>query len=140
MAQVLKREFFDGLLTHEIKELSRIKEQLNLAEHIPAIDNLTIAVVPVEHIPAEEAINSVKGVLRDSDVMFPSVDHILLLLPGTDEMGAIHVLEGLADFLTDKLKFSYVVYPNEGTTAEELIEALKRKSKAELGLDLPELG
>jgi len=40
MAQVLKHEFLKALLTHEIKELNRIKDYLNLAEHVPAIDNV----------------------------------------------------------------------------------------------------
>jgi len=134
MAQKVGPEFFYQLLTHEIKELSRIKRQLNLAEHIPAIDNITIAVVPLKEKTSEEQIEPVEKVLRDSDVIFPADGYLLLLLPGTDEMGAMHILEGIADFLEGSLKFSYVVYPEDGQDAQQLINKLKEKSRRELGI------
>jgi len=134
MAQIVQKEFLESLLTHEIKELSRIKTQLNLAEHVPAIDNVAVAVVPVKGKSVEEVVEPVKRVLRDSDVMFPGNGYLILLLPGTDEMGAIHILEGISEFLGGGLRFSYVVYPQEGESAKELIERLRDKAKAELGM------
>ncbi|EDP75996.1 hypothetical protein [Hydrogenivirga sp. 128-5-R1-1] len=136
MAQIVKKEFLESLLTHEIKELSRIKAQLNLAEHVPAIDNVTVAVVPVRGKAVEEVTEPIKRVLRDSDVMFPGEGYLILLLPGTDEMGAIHILEGVSEFLGGEMKFSYVVYPQEGESAKELVDRLKEKAKAELGVTL----
>ncbi len=136
MAQRIKPEFFPQLLAHEIKELSRIKRQLNLAEHIPAIDNITVAVVPLKDGISDREIEPVERVLRDSDVIFPADRYLLLLLPGTDEMGAMHILEGIADFLEGSLRFTYVVYPQDGQSAEQLIDSLKEKSRRELGIDI----
>ncbi len=136
MAQRIEISFFPKLLTHEIKELSRIKRQLNLAEHIPAIDNITVAVVPLRKGVSEEVIEPIEKVLRDSDVIFPGEGYLILLLPGTDEMGAVHILEGVSDFLEGSLKFSYVVYPQDGKTPGELIDKLKRISAEELGINL----
>ncbi|WP_457600973.1 hypothetical protein [Hydrogenivirga sp.] len=136
MAQILGKEFLESLLSHEVKELSRIKSQLNLAEHIPAIDNIALAVVPTEGRSSREVAEPIKSALRDSDVIFPGEGYLILLLPGTDEMGAIHILEGVSDFLGEGLKFTYAVYPEEGNTVEELLNRLKEKALRELGLRL----
>ncbi len=137
MAQVVKEDFLKELLTHEVKELSRIKNQLNLVEHIPAIDNITLAVVPMSFSQPDVAVEAVKKVLRDSDVIFPGKGYLMFLLPGTDEAGAIHILEGVSEFMGEGLKFAYAVYPQDGETPEELIDYLKAKAKKLLGLDLP---
>ena len=136
MAQIVKREFLRELLEHEIKELTRIKQQLNLAEHIPAVDNLTVAVVPVEKADSEEVSKALKNALRDSDVIFPEDGFVVLLLPGTDEMGAIHILEGVAEFMGGGVKFSYAVFPEDGTSPESLIERLSTRASHDLGIKL----
>ncbi len=136
MAQRLEEKFLPHMLAHEIKELARIKRQLNLAEHIPAIDNVTLAVVPTKEDITDKELEPVEKVLRDSDVLFPGQGYLLLLLPGTDEMGAVHILEGISDFLEGKLRFSYVVYPQDGETPQELISKLRIKAQEELGISL----
>ena len=137
MAQVLKREFLESLLNHEIKELLRIRTQLNLAEHVPEIENITLAVIPVESTSPAEVLEPIRDVLRDSDVIFPDSNNLILLLPGTDEMGALHILEGLSDFLGEGFRFSYVVYPRDGESAGELLKRLRDRTLSELGISVP---
>ena len=105
-------------------------------EHIPAIDNVAIALVPVKGADPKKVAEPLSKVLRDSDVIIPKENFILLMLPGTDEMGAIHVLEGVSDFLSEVFKFVYAIYPQDGTTAEDLIEVLKERAKRQLGLEI----
>ncbi len=138
MAQIVRREVLGEFLAHEIKELSRIKHALNLAEHVPAIDNLVLAVVPVSQGDPQKVASALKDALRDSDVIFPGESYLLLLLPGTDGMGGLHILEGLADFTGEDFRsFAYVVYPEEGETPQELTEKLRAKARSRLGLNVP---
>ncbi len=138
MAQVVRKEVLREFLAHEIRELGRIKQALNLAEHIPAIDNLVLAVVPVSQGDPQQVASALKGALRDSDVIFPGENYLLLLMPGTDSMGALHLLEGLADFTGEDFRsFVYAAYPEDGESPEELVSDLRRKARARLGLELP---
>jgi len=135
MAQIVKKEVLWEFVAHEIRELERIRQALNLAEHIPAIDNLVLAVVPVPKGDPQRIASALKGALRDSDVIFPGEDYLLLMLPGTDEMGALHILEGLAEFAGEGFRsLAYVVYPNDGSDSVELIGNLRRKALSQLGL------
>ncbi len=137
MAQILEGKLLKPFLIHEIKELERIKRALNLDEHIPAIDNIVLAIVPSRRSSSLELVSVFKDTLRESDIVFPAENFILLLLPGTDAMGAVHILEGLADFIGKDLKdFAFVVYPEEGQTAQELIENLQKKALNQFNLDL----
>ncbi len=136
MAQIIGKEYFRQVLNHEISSLQRIKRALNLFEHIPAVDNVAIALVPYRDKSAVEPIKkSIGGFLRDSDVIFPDDRYALLMLPGTDEMGTIHVLEGISEFLGEGFDFIYAVYPNQGSTSEELLNVLSKLAKSKLGIE-----
>ena len=137
MAQIIGLGFFREVLEHEISELSRIKRSLNLFEHFPSIDNIAIAYVPTKGQDAVESVKkTIKPFLREADVIFPAKDYTIIMLPGTDEMGAIHVLEGVAEFLGEELSFAYVIYPDHGETAQELIDSLKALVKKKFGTDI----
>ncbi len=137
MAQIVDLNYLKAFLNHEIKELTRIKQSLNLEEHVTAVDNLALAWVPVKKSNPEDIARAIKDALRDSDIIFIGGDFLLLMLPGTDEMGAIHVLEGISEFLGEGVKtFMYVIYPRDGQTADELINTLKERVKGEFGIEL----
>ncbi len=137
MAQIIGLGFFKEVLEHEISELSRIKRALNLFEHVPSIDNIAIAYVPTKGRDAIESVKkTIKPVLRDADVIFPAKDYAIIMLPGTDEMGAIHVLEGITEFLGEELSFAYVIYPDHGETAQGLIDSLKAIVRRKFGANI----
>lgn len=135
MAQIIDRGYIRQVLDHEISELSRIKKALNLIEHVPAIDNIGVALIPCKKEGAiESVLRSVKSILREADIIFTDRDYAVLLLPGTDEMGTIHILEGISDFLGEGLNFVYVVYPDHGKSSEELLKALASLAEKKLGI------
>jgi len=70
-------------------------------------------------------------------VIFPGENYLLLLMPGTDSLGALHILEGLADFTGEDFRsFAYATYPEDGESPEELVGNLRRKARIQLGLEL----
>ncbi len=124
MLREYSRECFELLINHEIGELKRIKMDLKLVEHISSVDNFSLVVFENEYINADN-LKTIDSSLRASDVVFYKDTTVLLFLPGTDKEGAIHLIEGIKDFLGEEGKYVVVTYPEDGRTHGELMESLR---------------
>ena len=122
------------LLNHEIGELRRIQRELKLIERIPAISCFSLVTFQNKYLD-EKILSLLDSSLRKSDIVFYSGKKVLLFLPGTDKEGAIHLIEGIRDFMGEEGKYIIVSYPEDGETYEELMESISLYAK-NVGLDV----
>lgn len=137
MAQLVDMNSLLAILRHEIGELRRIKRELNLIEHIPAIDNFSFVVFYSPYLKKEH-VDSILKSMRESDVVAIADNHLLAILPGTDKEGAIHLFEGMKDFLSEEGYYIIVSYPEDGNSCEGLLESLKLYARS-MGRSIPAL-
>ncbi|MEJ5339064.1 MAG: hypothetical protein WHS43_05355 [Aquificaceae bacterium] len=128
MAQLVSPENLHALVRHEIGELKRLKKDLSLVEHIPGVDNFSILLLYSEHL-SEQHLESISKSMRESDVIAQLGFYIICLLPGTSKEGAIHLAEGIRDFLGEEGYYIVVTYPEDGESYEDLIDSLKLYSE-----------
>ncbi|MCS7307397.1 MAG: hypothetical protein NZ526_02470 [Aquificaceae bacterium] len=124
MAQIAKTKDLPLLIRHEIGETIRLEAELKLTEHLPAVNNLSLLLIYSDYISDTHAHN-IASSMRESDILIPSSKHLVCLLPGTDKEVAIHLAEGMKDFLSEEGYYSVVTYPEDGETYEELMESLR---------------
>lgn len=124
MVNITKLECLKTLINHEIGELRRLKKELNLAEHIPALDNFSILALYSPYLETTH-IQEIGLSMRLSDVLVHIEKLVLCLLPGTDKEGAIHLAEGIREFLGEEGHYAVVTYPEDGESFDELIQSLK---------------
>ncbi|MCX8076903.1 MAG: hypothetical protein N3C57_07715 [Aquificaceae bacterium] len=124
MAQTAKIEDLPLLVRHEIGEIRRLRTELKLTEHLPAVNNLSLLLIYSGYISDAHAHN-IASSMRESDILIPFGKHLVCLLPGTDKEGAIHLAEGMKDFLSEEGYYAVVTYPEDGETYEELMESLR---------------
>lgn len=135
MAQFVSFEDLQAIIRHEIGKLKRLKRDLSLAEHIPAVDNLSLVVLYSKHL-SKQYLENISKSMRESDMIFQHGSHIICLLPGTDKEGAIHLAEGIRDFLGEEGHYIAVTYPEDGESYEDLISSLKLYSEQK-GIPIP---
>lgn len=135
MAQFAKIEELPTLVRHEIGELRRLRKELSLSEHIAGINNLSLMVLYSKYLEKEH-VDSISASMRESDVIIPLGNHILCFLPGTDKEGAIHLAEGIKDFLSEEGYYVIATYPEDGESYEELVDSLRVYSEQK-GKPLP---
>lgn len=87
-----------------------------------------------------ENFNIVRNILqenlRQSDILFPHDNYFFIYLSNTDRMGALHIEEMIKEFFSRELAFSYVTYPEDGETKEELFTTLNEICEDELEIEL----
>ncbi|MCS7170861.1 MAG: hypothetical protein NZ851_00945 [Aquificaceae bacterium] len=124
MAQMADIRDLQLLVRHEIGTSKRLKRELNLVEHIPAVDNFSLLLMYSDHL-SDSHLRSISASMRESDIVMPKGNYIMCLLPGTDKEGAIHLAEGIKDFLGEEGYYVAVTYPEDGDTYEKLMDSLK---------------
>jgi hypothetical protein len=72
-----------------------------------------------------EIKKSIQIIFRDSDIIFNIGPNYIILLPKTNWNGAKEVIDGLEDFLDQKLEDSIVTYPDDGKNAEDILDSFK---------------
>ncbi len=135
MAQRVDLEDLQAIIKHEIGELRRLKRDLALTEHIPSVDSFSIMVLYSKYL-SEQHIENISRSMRDSDILVVLDRYIICLLPGTNKEGAIHLAEGIKDFLSEEGYYVIVTYPEDGKSYEDLIDSLKFYSEQK-GISLP---
>lgn len=123
MAHITSLKCLPTIVRHKIGELKRIKRELKLAEHIPAIDNFSLLILYSPYA-LDKLIDSISLSMRSSDLIALTDRFLICLLPGTDKEGAIHLAEGVKDFLGEEGYYIVATYPEDGESYEELREAL----------------
>ncbi len=135
MAQFFSINDLQAIIKYKIGELKRLKRDLSLAEHIPGVDNFSLMVLYSKHISGQHIENISKS-MRESDIIAQIGSHLICLLPGTDKEGAIHLAEGIRDFLGEEGYYTVVTYPEDGESYEDLIASLKLYSEQK-GVPIP---
>jgi hypothetical protein len=119
---------FKALLAHHIALIERFEE--------PQLAEFSLLYLKLGENPSLELKKSIQIVFRDSDIIFEYGDDYIIILPKTDWNGAIELLNGLQEFLGQTFQDSIVTYPDDGRSADELIESFKGVVKRYYDLDL----
>ena len=73
-----------------------------------------------------EIKKTVQTIFRDCDIIFEVNGDYIILLPKANWQYSFNLLKELQDFLNKEVKDTIVTYPDDGKSAEEIIEALKK--------------
>ena len=112
--QVFQFEQFGRFVRHEVSEVDRFYE------------NLRFVTVLYFYLPEkEEAVTDVlSGVLRICDAIFHRDGHFLLVLPGTDKEGGLHVGTLLQEAFERPVQEVAASWPEDGQDEVALIDSL----------------
>ncbi|WPM31700.1 hypothetical protein IAE16_07695 [Hydrogenobacter sp. T-2] len=135
MAQFFSIDDLQAIIRYKIGELKRLKRDLSLEERIPSVDNFSLMVLYSKHL-SEQHLENISKSMRESDIIAQTGSHLICLLPGTDKEGAIHLAEGIKDFLGEEGYYTVVTYPEDGESYEDLIASLKLYSEQK-GIPIP---
>ncbi len=79
-----------------------------------------------------------KRILRKTDALFNDGEDFIVMLPGTDWNGAMELLRGIQEFLSQEEQDNVVTYPDDGedsvTLLEKLHHTVKKNSQREISL------
>jgi hypothetical protein len=73
-----------------------------------------------------EIKKTVQTIFRDCDIIFEINGDYIILLPKTNWQYSFNLLKELQEFLNKEVKDTIVTYPDDGKSAEEIVEALKK--------------
>ncbi len=119
---------FKALVAHHIALIERFSE--------PELAEFSLLFLKMDDYENIEIKKSIQIVFRDSDIIFEYEGNYIILLPKTDWNGANELLNGLQEFLDQKLCDSIVTYPDDGTDAVTLLESFKNVVKKYYNIDL----
>lgn len=119
---------FKALVTHHIALIERFEE--------PLLGEFSLLFLKLEDSERLKSQKSIQIVFRDSDIIFEYEKNYILLLPKTDYHGAHKLLAGLQEYLGQTFQDSIVTYPDDGTTAETLLQSFKNVVKKYYQIDL----
>ena len=119
---------FKALVAHHIALIERFEEQ-SQAE-------FSLLFVKLNEEQGPEIKKSIQVIFRDSDIIFEYAGNYIILLPRTDYHGANKLLEGLHEFLGEHFRDAIVTYPDDGTTADDLLRNFRNIVKKYYNIDL----
>ena len=119
---------FKALVSHHIALIERFEN--------PQLEEFSLLFLKLDDDTNIEIKKSIQIVFRDSDIIFDYQDNYIILLPKTDWSGAYELLNGLQEFLDQKLQDSIVTYPDDGKTADELMQSFKNVVKKYYNISL----
>ena len=112
--QVFEFEQFGRFVRHEVAEVDRFYENLRY-----------VSILYFYLSEKEEAVTDVLGgVLRICDAIFHRDGHFLLVLPGTDKEGALHVGTLLQEAFERPVHEVAATWPEDGRDEDALVDAL----------------
>jgi len=112
---------FKALVAHHIALIERFSE--------PELAEFSLLFLKLDDYHNIEIKKSIQIVFRDSDIIFEYGENYIILLPKTDWNGANELLNGLQEFLGQQFQDSIVTYPDDGKSAEALLESFKNVVK-----------
>jgi hypothetical protein len=106
-------ETLKALITHHIALIDRFNAD--------SFEEFALLFLKMDDYDNMEIKKSIQIIFRDSDIIFEESQNYIILLPKTNWNGAIELLNGLQEFLNQKLQDSIVTYPDDGENAQTLL-------------------
>lgn len=134
MGFLFVNEDFAPLLGYSISLLNRINKDLNLAEDINTLKNISIMGIAIDFLD-QSIMNALSQSLRSSDALFLYDNFIIMLLFGTSKEGAITLGNQLKEFFGENSKYTVITYPEDGSTYQEILDNFRLLLKLKLNVD-----
>ncbi len=103
-----------ALISHHIALIDRFNSD--------SFEEFALLFLKMDDYDNMEIKKSIQIIFRDSDIIFEDHQNYIILLPKTNWNGAVELLNGLQDFLNQKLQDSIVTYPDDGEDAQALLD------------------
>jgi hypothetical protein len=107
-------ETLKALISHHIALIDRFESD--------SFEEFALLFLKMDDYDNMEIKKSIQIIFRDSDIIFEESQNYIILLPKTNWNGAIELLNGLQEFLNQKLQDSIVTYPDDGEDAQTLLK------------------
>ncbi len=121
-------ETLKALISHHIALIDRFNSDV--------FEEFALLFLKMDDYDNMEIKKSIQIIFRDSDIIFEDNGNYIILLPKTNWNGAIELLNGLQEFLNQKLEDSIVTYPDDGMDAAALLEEFQQVVKKSYNLTL----
>ena len=138
MGILFDKKDFLPLVGYSFSLLGRINRELNLAEDINILRNITLLGIRIDR-KDDSILKALVDSTRASDAFFVFDDLVVLLLFGTNKEGAIHIINELKEFFGDSILYAIATSPEDGIDASSLIENFRGLVKLKLSLDIYDL-
>ncbi len=102
-----------ALISHHIALIDRFNSD--------SFEEFALLFLKMDDYDNMEIKKSIQIIFRDSDIIFEEAQNYIILLPKTNWNGAIELLNGLQEFLNQKLQDSIVTFPDDGEDAQTLL-------------------
>ena len=122
---------FDDFFTFVERELARISRY-----DVEREERFSLVFLKIPEGRHDEVTSLLETNLRHSDAMFEKDDVVLLVLPNTSRMGALHIDEILKEFFESDLACVIASFPEDGDTSQELFEMLEKILEDEYGIGM----
>ena len=119
---------FRPLVQHLVGQLNRFDRDHQ--------EQFSILFFPVKEKDNRMLSRAFERALRESDALFQAQEHFFLVLPRTGREGALIVLKGVEELLGEYVDEAIVTYPEDGETAEALLDKLVNLVKSWCKIDL----
>ncbi len=129
MTELFPISTLKSLITHHIALIDR-SDAYNLSQEF------ALLFLKMEYFDNLEIKKSIQIIFRDSDIIFNVGKNYIILLPKTNWNGAVEVLNGLEDFLDQKIKDSIVTYPDDGKNSAEILNSFRAVINKSYEIDL----
>ncbi len=106
-------ETLKALISHHIALIDRFESD--------SFEEFALLFLKMDDYDNMEIKKSIQIIFRDSDIIFEESQNYIILLPKTNWNGAIELLNGLQEFLNQKLQDSIITYPDDGEDAQTLL-------------------
>lgn len=127
--QVFQFKEFGQFVRHEVAEVDRFYENLRY-----------VTLLYFYLAEDEEAVtDELSAVLRVCDAIFHQDGHFLMVLPGTDKEGGLHVGTLLAEAFGKPVHEVAATWPEDGDDAETLVDALAEYARGRNHQDIQAL-
>lgn len=134
MGSLFIKEDLISVVDYSISLLKRINAELNLVEDIPTIKNISLVGIKIDFLD-ESIRRALSESLRASDGIFVYNDLVIMILFGTPKEGAISLANQLKEFFGKNASYTVATYPEDGESAQELLNSFKIMMKLKLNLD-----
>ncbi len=111
------------------RELARITRY-----DVDRTEGFSVVFLKIPEGRRDEVTTVLENNLRQSDAVFEHEDVVLMVLPNTNRMGALHIDEILKEFFESDLVCVIAAFPEDGDTAKDLFEMLEKILKDEYGV------